>query len=82
MEFLSQFDAHFIYVQGDCNSVADALSRRPMDTSSAIAEQKAQQPYQSSLSDEEDDVCSLFSPEDCTILPFVASLSSFSPEIE
>lgn len=51
MEFLSQFDGHFVYVRGDRNSVADALSRRPQEVTSAEAEQHAQQPYHSSLTD-------------------------------
>ena len=46
MEFLSQYDGKIVYVKGDENSVADALSRIPIgDTSSsattALAENKA-----------------------------------------
>jgi hypothetical protein len=38
MEFLSQYDAQFVYVRGDRNSVADALSRCPTSVCSADAE--------------------------------------------
>src|ERR1700678_1193859 len=46
MEFLSQYDGKIVYIKGDDNSVADALSRIPPDTthislSSEDAEKKA-----------------------------------------
>jgi hypothetical protein len=73
MEFLSQYDAHFIYVQGDCNSVADALFQQPVGTSGIMskqAEKKAHQPYSSSQPDADD-----FYPEDDGIIAVVAALS-------
>ena len=64
MEFLSQYDAHFVYVRGEQNSVADALSRRPLDNiPSLVAEKGAQQPYSTSLTDDEDSTGS-FSADD------------------
>jgi hypothetical protein len=54
MEFLFQYDAHFVYVQGEQNSVADTLSRRPEDITprtSLQAEENAQQPYSTSLTE-------------------------------
>ena len=38
MEFLSQYNARFVYVKGNNNSVADALSRLPQDLTSIEAE--------------------------------------------
>jgi hypothetical protein len=73
MEFLSQYDAHFVYVKGERNSVADSLSRRP--TNSTEAEKGATQPYPSSLSDEEDTLNTIFLTADRTIRPLVAALS-------
>ncbi|KAF9547924.1 hypothetical protein CPC08DRAFT_593041, partial [Agrocybe pediades] len=37
MEFLSQFDVKFVYVKGEDNSVADALSRMPSDSNVSSA---------------------------------------------
>lgn len=78
MEFLSQYDAHFVYVQGERNSVADALSRRPEDVLTSLeAEKDAQQPYSTSLTDE--DIPDLFTPEDDRIFGLVATLSDINP---
>ena len=77
MEFLSQYDAHFVYIQGVRNSVADALSRRPTEDScfnSALAEKGAHQPYSVSLTDTEDS-SDVFFPEDNHIVGLVSSLS-------
>jgi hypothetical protein len=40
MEFLLQYDAHLVYVQGEQNCVADALSRQPTneDTLTSLEE--------------------------------------------
>ena len=57
MEFLSQYDAHFVYVQGERNCVADALSRRPIGNASLTslqAEERAHQPYSPSDADSEE----------------------------
>src|SRR5277367_3971181 len=81
MEFLSQYETHFIYIQGDRNTVADALSRRPNDEeklSSLQAEQKAQQPYFTPSTEESDDVTCVFSLGDDRILSVVAVLSDVS----
>jgi hypothetical protein len=82
MEFLSQYDAHFVYVQGERNSVADALSHRPEDSTSQTslqAKNNAQPPYSTSLTDDEDD---FFSPEDNRIFSLVATLSDINPTPE
>ncbi|RXW17191.1 hypothetical protein EST38_g8660 [Candolleomyces aberdarensis] len=41
MEYLSQFDGKFVYVKGEDNTVADALSRTELMDSSDLAEQVA-----------------------------------------
>lgn len=74
MEFLSQYDARFVYIKGDRNSVADALSRRPCGTTSAEAEKGARQPYPAYFKDEEDTVSSVFTPRNDGILYVVAAL--------
>ena len=45
MEFMSQFDAKIIYIKGEDNMVADALSRLPYSTSLHEAEALAHHPY-------------------------------------
>ena len=47
MEFMSQFDAKIVYIKGDDNSVADALSCLPIIISSSSSEaiQAAKSPY-------------------------------------
>ena len=45
MEFLSQYDAKIIYIKGDDNTVADALSRLPHNSTSEEAEQSTRHPY-------------------------------------
>src|ERR1700678_1604919 len=81
MEFLSQYNAQFVYVRGDRNSVADALSRRPPEFCSAEAEKKASRPYPASLSDEEDCVSHIFDPIERALLTFVGALSDVAPEV-
>ena len=66
MEFLSQFDAKMVYIKGDENSVADALSRMPTDTNSSTADASARHPY---------DFC-----EDDDTLCIVASISLSTPQ--
>ena len=53
MELMSQYDAKIVYIKGDDNCVADALSRLPTDDALSEAETKAKHPY-SYCSDEED----------------------------
>src|ERR1700678_656946 len=81
MEFLSQYNAQFVYVRGDRNSVADALSRRPPEFCSAEAEKKASRPYPASLSDKEDCVSHIFDPIERALLTFVGALSDVAPEV-
>ena len=45
MEFMSQFDAKIIYIKGDKNTVADALSRFPSPKTLEEAENVARHPY-------------------------------------
>jgi len=45
MEFMSQFDAKIVYIKGEDNAVADALSRHPMTDSAEEAECVTQHPY-------------------------------------
>ena len=78
MEFLSQYDAQFVYVRGDRNSIVDALPRRPFDFCSAEAEKKASWPYPASLSDEEDCVAHVFDPIERALLSFVSALIGWS----
>ena len=66
MEFLSQFNAKIVYIKGDENSVADALSHMPTDTDSSTANTFAQHPY---------DFC-----KDDDTLCIVASISSQMPQ--
>ncbi|CAA7258848.1 unnamed protein product [Cyclocybe aegerita] len=56
MEFMSQYDFKIIYVQGEANSVADALSRLPTEStkSSTRAEREALGPWDV---DPEDELC-------------------------
>src|ERR1700678_493672 len=78
MEFLSQYNSQFVYVRGDRNSVADALSRRPADFCSADAEKSASRPYPASLVDE-DILCHIFEPVHRDLLCAVAALSDIAP---
>jgi len=45
MELMSQFDAKIVYIKGEDNCMADALSRLPDNTVSSSVEQKMQHPY-------------------------------------
>ncbi|EDR02067.1 reverse transcriptase-RNase H-integrase [Laccaria bicolor S238N-H82] len=61
MEFMSQFDAKIIYIKGEDNTVADALSRLPYSTSSQEAETSAQHPYNFCPDDESENmIASIF----------------------
>src|SRR5277367_2718603 len=84
MEFSSQYDTHFVYIQGDHNCVMDTLSHLPClegNMLSLHAEQRAQHPYISSLPEEEDKVTCVFSPKDDNIMNMVAVLSDTSSNI-
>ena len=74
MEFLLQYDAHFVYVKGELNTVADALSRPPIDSSSLKAEKHTTHPYLSLLDDKDNTLASIFNPVDTTVLCMVAAL--------
>ncbi|KIK50000.1 hypothetical protein GYMLUDRAFT_132790, partial [Collybiopsis luxurians FD-317 M1] len=54
MEFFSQFDCKIVYVAGDRNSVADALSRPVETTDEALA--SARHPYAFCPEDEDNDL--------------------------
>src|ERR1700678_4068074 len=82
MEFLSQYDSQFVYVRGDRNSVADALSKCPTDFCSADAEESASRPYPASLADEEDILSYIFDPVDRDLLCAIAVLSDTAPDIQ
>src|SRR6202522_3846523 len=81
MEFLSQYDTQFVYVRGDRNSVADALSRHPADFCSADAEKNASRSYPASLADE-DMLCYIFDPGHRNLLCAVAALSDIASDIQ
>jgi len=51
MEFFSQYDGHIIYIKGENNTVADALSRLPITTSSnsSDADSVAEAPFHPSI---------------------------------
>jgi hypothetical protein len=82
MEFLSQYDAQFVYVRGDRNSMADALSRRPTDFCSADAKQGASRPYPASLADEMEILAHIFDPVDRDLLCAIAALSDTVPDVQ
>jgi hypothetical protein len=81
MEFLSQYDSQFVYVRGDRNSVADALSRRPTDFCSADAELTASRPYPVSLADEDDILAHIFDPVDRNVLCAISALTDAAPDV-
>ena len=58
MELMSQFDAKIIYIKGEDNCVADALSRLP-DVDSSSVEQKARHPY--TFCEDDDAECTIAS---------------------
>jgi hypothetical protein len=79
MEFMSQYDAKIVYVKGEDNTVADALSRLP---TYAQAEAEAKHAYSHCPTDEEDDmVASIFAP---AYSPYAAAsaLSQARPRAE
>ncbi|EDR02339.1 reverse transcriptase-RNase H-integrase [Laccaria bicolor S238N-H82] len=59
MEFLSQFDAKIVYIKGDDNTVADALSRLPTNTDSSTANASARHPYD--FCEDDDTLCAVAS---------------------
>ncbi|KAJ2923658.1 hypothetical protein H1R20_g13436, partial [Candolleomyces eurysporus] len=67
MEYMSQFDGRIVYVKGEDNSVADALSRIPTTEDIRTAEESAYRIFEEKYADEGDEV---FSPAYlvCTIL--------------
>ena len=82
MEFLSQYDGKIVYVKGDDNSVADALSRLPedlLDTSdSSLAADKSSQPIFHSPQ-KNCPLASIFISKEKTELLNVASILSSTP---
>ena len=82
MEFLSQYDACLVYVQGEWNLVVDPLSQQPVgehSMTSLEAEKMAHQPYSTSLTDDKDNEA-LFTPQENCIFGLVASLGEVVPE--
>ena len=75
MELLSQYDAHFIYIKGERNTVANSLSRRPINSTSSKAEKHATQPYPASFGDKEDFLTAVFNPGDTSFLCIVVALT-------
>jgi len=70
MEFMSQYDAKIVYVKGEDNTVANALSRLPTYVQ---AEAEAKHAYSHCLTDEEDDMlASVFTLADS---PYSAAFS-------
>ena len=59
MEFLSQFDAKIVYIKGDDNTVADALSCLPTATDSSTANASARHPYD--FCEDDDTLCAVAS---------------------
>jgi len=74
MEFMSQFDAKIIYIKGEDNMVADALSRLPYSTSLHEAEALAHHPYHFCPDNDTDGmIASIF---ECTTLgPYDTAMS-------
>ena len=56
MEFMSQFDSKIIYIKGEDNTIADALSRLPCSSSSQEAEGSARHPYDFCVDDDSDGI--------------------------
>ena len=79
MEFLSIYDCKFIYVKGELNSVADALSCFPTTPcpSSCTAEAVASHPYNEA--EHKNPIMSL--PDPCSPLSVVATLTIRVPPI-
>ncbi|EDR01164.1 uncharacterized protein LACBIDRAFT_312527 [Laccaria bicolor S238N-H82] len=60
MEFLSQFDAKIVYIKGDDNTIADALSHLPTDgCNTSTADALARHPYD--FCEDNDTLCSVAS---------------------
>jgi hypothetical protein len=62
MEFMLQFDAKIIYIKGDNNLVAKALSCYPMSHSAEEAKQTTQHPYSFCADDDTDNFISSIWP--------------------
>ena len=52
MELMSQYDAKIVYIKGDDNCVADALSQLPYENELQLAEDTAKHPYSYCADDE------------------------------
>lgn len=77
MEFLSQYDGKIVYIKGEKNLVADALSRIPLDTlnvstSLTEAEDKATPIFHDATLDRK--IASIFCTNHCTLLEEVRPL--------
>ena len=85
MEFMSQFDAKIVYIKGDENTVADALSRLPSTKALTDAEKSARHPYEFCEDDDHTaSVASIFMPSLCGPWETATCLSSrvsFGPSI-
>ena len=79
MELMSQYDARIVYIKGEENSVADALSRLPCEDTHDEAIRHAQHPY-SYCEDDNNHIAVVWSNDDNSALMAATSLSS-GPDI-
>ena len=82
MEFMSQFDAKVVYIKGEDNTVADALSRLPSPQTLVDSENTAQHPYNFCDDDETDmPVASVTFPHLCGPWESATCLASREPVV-
>jgi len=83
MEFMSQFDVKIVYIKGDDNTVADALSRLPLNNESVHPEKSARHLYAFYDNDETYGfIASIFLPEACGPWESVTALSSLPVSLD